>query len=81
MAVLTQREHRVYRFVQACKESNGVSPTIREIANQVGLRSSASVHRILRILEEKQLITRDRKWRSASVVPAAPEPHVRRPQP
>ncbi|MFQ5655337.1 MAG: transcriptional repressor LexA [Planctomycetota bacterium] len=58
---------RVFRFLAEC-DAAGDPPTVREIGEAVGLRSPASVHRQLRMLEEAGLISinltgRSRGWR------------------
>ena len=66
---LTERQQRIFTFIQEHQRKQGVVPTVREICQHFGLRSPAGVHRILKVLEEKgALIAADgkkRAWRPA----------------
>lgn len=57
MKKLTDAQEVIYRFILREQEKNGYPPTVREICEGVGLTSPASVHRYLRILTEKGLIS------------------------
>ncbi len=50
---LTESQQRVYDFIVS---KSPISPTVREIAAAVGLKSPAAVHKILAKLEEMDLI-------------------------
>jgi SOS-response transcriptional repressor LexA len=52
------RQKAILEFILAHKKDQGYSPTIREIGDGIGLKSTSSVHRYLGILEEKGLIKR-----------------------
>lgn len=52
-------EMAVYEYIRSC--SGGVPPTVREIAEACGIKSTSGVHSCLCILEEKGLIERDSK--------------------
>ena len=58
LEMLPQKHLRIYKFIQAYMASNGIAPTIAEIGQQFGLRSSASVYDILVALENQGLIER-----------------------
>lgn len=56
--MLSPRQRRVYEFIRGFIASNEQSPTIMEIAERFGYRSSGTVHRIVVILENEGLIKR-----------------------
>lgn len=53
---ITPRQQRIFNFIRGYIQSNGVAPTIAEIGRQFQIRSSASVHAVLAILEREGLI-------------------------
>lgn len=53
----TQRKHKILDFIQAYQIQHGYPPSIREIGAAVGLRSTASVARHLKSLEDEGYIT------------------------
>ena len=59
---------KIYDFIVEFITTNGYSPTIMEICRGTGIRSSATVHSHLDILEQLGLIqTKDFKPRTISV--------------
>lgn len=56
---LTKRQAQIYEFI--CNEvaEKGYPPSVREIANAVGLSSPSTVHTHLQVLEDKGYIKRD----------------------
>ena len=59
----------VYEFIVDFITSNGFSPSMREIANGTGIKSTATVHEHLFMLEQMGMIrTQGRKSRTISVV-------------
>jgi len=52
----TDRERQVYEFVRAYHQRHGVAPKLREIADQLGIRSRGVIHRYLRALVDEGLI-------------------------
>ena len=57
---LTEKQQLVYDFL--VKEmSQGLPPTVREICNATGIKSTSTVHAILSALEEEGYIIRDAK--------------------
>lgn len=58
--MLTNNQQRVFDFLKESIASS-VVPTVREICNATGIRSTSSVHAILNKLEELNLIERDSK--------------------
>lgn len=56
--MLTQSQQKVYDCVKRHSEE-GLPPTVREICEETGLRSTSSVHAHLKTLEKLGLISRD----------------------
>lgn len=59
-APLSANQEKVYKFLVK-KMQNGIPPTVREICNATGIRSTSTVHAILNALEEYGYILRDAK--------------------
>jgi len=55
---VTAKQRRVYEFIRRYIESNQEPPTIAEIGRHFQMRSSASVHAILLVLEREGMIKR-----------------------
>ena len=53
---LTQRKKDIYLYLQQCIAAKGYPPSVREIGEAVGLRSSSTVHRYLAELENDGFI-------------------------
>jgi len=62
---LTKKEHSVFEFLKR-KLSSGLPPTVREIARELGIKSTSTVHAYLSSLEEKGYIIRD-KYNSRAI--------------
>jgi repressor LexA len=64
---LTTRQQAVYDFIRNWCDVHGYPPTLREIASNIGVRSTNSVYNHLKILERKGYLTREdmksRTWR------------------
>jgi len=58
MRPISDTQQKIFTFIRDRLE-DGYPPTVREIAAAVGLRSTASVHFNLKVLEEAGYITRD----------------------
>lgn len=56
--MLTGRQKQVLDFVRAHLRRTGIAPTLAEIRRHLGLGSVATVHKHLRLLEEKGAIRR-----------------------
>lgn len=56
---LTPRRSSIVRVMDESIRRNGYPPSIREIADAVGLASTSSVHYQLSVLQEQGLVTRD----------------------
>jgi repressor LexA len=58
-ADLTERQRSILAFIHAHVDAHGYPPSVREIGDQVGLRSTSSVHAQLETLEDKGYLRRD----------------------
>lgn len=58
MEGLSQRQQDILRVISQHIRDTGYPPTVREIGQRVGLRSSCTVHRHLRALQRKGYLTR-----------------------
>ena len=58
MEPLTKSQHKVFDFLRGQMPS-GTPPTVREICNATGLRSTSTVHAHLKTLEKLGYITRE----------------------
>ncbi|HAA09954.1 MAG: transcriptional repressor LexA [Syntrophomonadaceae bacterium] len=56
---LTERQQQILDFIRQCIRNNGYPPSVREIGEAVGLRSSSTVHAYLVQLEELGVIRKD----------------------
>ena len=63
-ATLTEKQSAVYKFLVK-QLSGGIPPTVREICNATGIKSTSTVHGILNFLEEQSYIVRDSKFSRA----------------
>ena len=66
---LSEKQKLVYDFILK-QMSNGFPPTVREICNNTGIKSTSTVHAILGVLEEEGYIVRDAKY-SRAIKPAS----------
>ena len=74
---LTKRQSQIYDFI--CKEvsDKGYPPSVREIANAVGLSSPSTVHTHLQVLEDKGYIKRDlSKPRALEIIGKEPKQEI-----
>ena len=58
MNQLSPKQARIYEFILSFTQENGYPPSVREIAEAVGLKSPSTVHFHLKSLEEAGVITR-----------------------
>lgn len=58
MNQLSSKQARIYEFILSFTEENGYPPSVREIAEAVGLKSPSTVHFHLKSLEDAGFITR-----------------------
>ncbi|PCJ20732.1 MAG: repressor LexA [Candidatus Cloacimonadota bacterium] len=69
---LTKKQREIFDFLKIFIESKGYSPSIREIQDEFGLSSPATVHKHLSLLEQKSYIRKDaNKNRSIDIVDAS----------
>lgn len=59
MERLTQRQQQIFDFIKDNVRKKGYPPSVREIGEGIGLRSSSTVHAHLEKLEKKGYIRRD----------------------
>ena len=72
MARTSDKAQRIIEFVDSFIRENGYSPSVREIGEAVGLRSTASVSYHLQALQEKGLLqSPGQKGRKRSLVTGA----------
>ena len=55
----SEKQKRILEYIKECLLSRGYPPTVREICEEVGLKSTSSVHAHLEQLEANGLIRRD----------------------
>lgn len=60
---LTKSRKKILDYINEAS-SNGVPPTVREICNATGLKSTSTVHAHLKVLEEMGYISREKGHRS-----------------
>lgn len=71
--MLSTRQEQVLEFVRAGVARRGYPPSIREIGDAVGLRSTSSVAYQLKVLQEKGYLQRDRgRPRTVELLPSEP---------
>lgn len=64
---LTKRQNDIYDFIKSKIESENLPPTIQEICNEFGIKSTNAVYEVLRVLEKKGHITRKEKGSSRAI--------------
>ena len=57
---ITDRQRDIYEFIRSIIASRGIPPTLREIGERFGLRSTNGVDKHLSALEQNGFITRER---------------------
>ena len=58
--VLYKRQRQIIDFIKQHIQANGSAPTLRQIADAIGVSSLATVHEHLQTLEDKKIIKRKR---------------------
>jgi len=53
---MTEKQKRVYDFIQAFIKTHGFAPSYMEIAKGLQLRSKSNIHRLVHNLKDKGLI-------------------------
>ncbi len=61
---LNDKQNKVFAFLVK-KAAGGIPPTVREICEATGIKSTSTVHAILNILEEQGYISRDARYSRA----------------
>ena len=59
MRQVSDKQNEIYEFLKTYTDNKGYPPSVREICEAVGLKSTSSVHGHLKRLESKGLIKRD----------------------
>lgn len=76
MARTSNKNHEILAFLEAFTADKGYSPSVREICDGVGLKSTATVHYHLKKLQENGAISMDSsKNRTISVQNIEPAPY------
>ena len=58
MAELSKMQQRIYEYIAVCIQEQGYAPSVREIGEEVGLKSPSTVHFHLKRLEEAGVIAK-----------------------
>jgi len=72
MTYLTERQRDVLGFISGRIEADGVAPTLQEIADAFGFRSTASAQKHVAHLERKGFLQREKHQKRGLVLPVAP---------
>lgn len=67
MTHLTEKQELVLEAIQTYQNEYGYSPTVRELADHFGQSSSAGIHKILVVLEDKGYLKKGQKGQSRSL--------------
>ncbi len=59
---LNEKQKAVYEYLVKELSAGGLPPTVREICNATGIKSTSTVHAILNFLEEQSYIMRDSRY-------------------
>ena len=59
MKDMTPRERSVFEYIKNSLSDNGYAPSVRDIRNALGFKSTSTVHMYLTRLADRGLITRD----------------------
>lgn len=54
-----EKATKIYEYIRRCIQERGFSPTVREICEEVGIKSTSTVHHYLAELEDEGLILKD----------------------
>lgn len=57
--MFNEKAAKIYEYIRDCIQNHNFSPTVREICEQVGIRSTSTVHYYLKVLEDEGLILKD----------------------
>ncbi len=59
MKSLTEKEREMYQYIEKMMGEKGYAPSVRDIQNALGIKSTATVHSYLNKLEEKGYIQKE----------------------
>ena len=76
MTYLTERQRDVLGFISGRIKADGVAPTLQEIADAFGFRSTASAQKHVAHLERKGFLQREKHQKRGLVLPRTPAPSV-----
>jgi repressor LexA len=71
---ITERQQQIYDFIRSTIATRGIPPSMREIGEKSGIRSTNGVERNLAALEELGLIARERGKSRGISLPAGDRP-------
>jgi len=71
MTYLTERQRDVLRFIEGRIEDDGIAPTLQEIADAFGFRSTASAQKHVAHLERKGFLLRQKHQKRGLILPGA----------
>lgn len=56
--MLTERQEKILRTIQCKRETDGISPTIQELADYLQIDSTQTVHAAIEVLRDLDLVER-----------------------
>ena len=71
MTYLTEKQRDVLEYIRSAVAARGVAPTLQEIADRFGFRSTASAQKHVGLLEKKGFLTREKHQKRGLVLTAA----------
>ncbi len=74
MQNLTEKEREMYEYIVKVMEEKGYAPSVRDIQNALGIKSTATVHAYLNRLEDKGYIQKEQGKSRTLRVGAEPQP-------
>jgi repressor LexA len=74
---LTPQQIRIFRFVRDCRNSKGFSPTMQEIANELGVSKVTVFEHVEALIEKGALVRKPNKARSLEIATDAELPDER----
>ena len=66
--MLTKKQHRVYIFIEHFIAQNGFGPSYRDIADHLGVKTTGSIRKYIKVLNEKGYIANDFNKNRAIVI-------------
>jgi repressor LexA len=73
MRELTGRQRQLMNFIEDYLNTHGFPPSIREMADHMGIRSTNGVNDHLKALEKKGYITREKSLKSRAITVSSPK--------